>query len=555
VDLELVTVQGDTNQLLGRIVALLAFFSLILSMSAILVDPRQMTPEALQTFRWGMEHRLLSATMLVTGLCSVLCWNSIYPDRLDVLVIAPLPVRIRTVFLAKLAASATLLTVAILAINLFAGLSWSFCFSAERSGLLATLLTWVRSLLAYLATMSLIGIFMFASVLSLQGVMAQVLPHRRFVRISSIFQVAAFGLFVSMYLLQPSLTTPAALIRAESEGWIAWLPSYWFLGLLQELNGTMHPALLLLTRRACLGIALAVTTASVSFLLSYFRTVRKIVEEPDVAPGYGWIPWSPRFGRSLRTPILLFSVRTLLRSTQHRALLAFYIGVAFAIVIAYLKTPLAQRQLTPGTAGSHLNVPAMVASIVMLCAATVGTRVVFAFPAALRANWIFRVTERSGPTSYMGAVRWALIAIAILPVCAVSTVLFAYVWPWRPVAAHILVLALIGLVLVELCLHGFHKIPFTCSYLPGKSNLQIAFGLSLMGLIAVTDAVARFEREALENTARYVTMIAALATALMLAKWRTSKLAGSPEVTLAYEDTPPAVICALDLHKDGVPLR
>ena len=39
--------------------------------------------------------------MLVVGLFAVLCWDSLLPDQRDVLTLAPLPVRARTLFLAK----------------------------------------------------------------------------------------------------------------------------------------------------------------------------------------------------------------------------------------------------------------------------------------------------------------------------------------------------------------------------------------------------------------------------------------------------------------------
>jgi hypothetical protein len=49
--------------------------------------------------------------------------------------------------------------------------------------------------------------------------------------------------------------------------------------LFQLLNGSMHPALLPLAHRALAGLAAAVSGAAGAFLLSYFRTIRKIVED------------------------------------------------------------------------------------------------------------------------------------------------------------------------------------------------------------------------------------------------------------------------------------
>ena len=58
---------------------------------------------------WTVEHFLIATTMLVVGLFAVLSWESTFPDRRDVLVLGPLPVRAGTMFLAKVAAVASAL--------------------------------------------------------------------------------------------------------------------------------------------------------------------------------------------------------------------------------------------------------------------------------------------------------------------------------------------------------------------------------------------------------------------------------------------------------------
>jgi hypothetical protein len=100
----------------------------------------------------------------------------------------------------------------------------------------------------------------------------------------------------------------------ENQGALAWLPPYWFLGLFQSLNGSMHPAMAPLVKRAWIGLTIALFGAGTAFLLSYFRTLRKIVEEPDILPGSRTWHWAPRFGSLLDTAVVLFSIRTLLRS-------------------------------------------------------------------------------------------------------------------------------------------------------------------------------------------------------------------------------------------------
>ena len=83
---------------------------------------------------WGAEHFLIATTMLVVGLFAVLSWDSTFPDRRDVLVLAPLPVRARTLFLAKVAAVATALALTVVLLHALAGLAWPLALGSQSRG-------------------------------------------------------------------------------------------------------------------------------------------------------------------------------------------------------------------------------------------------------------------------------------------------------------------------------------------------------------------------------------------------------------------------------------
>ena len=539
---------GDMSKLFGQFAALLISLSTILSLGALGFDSRK-PPQKLLIALWSMEHTLFATTMFVVGLFAVLSWDSAFPDRRDVLVLAPLPVRARTLFVAKVAALASALSVTVATLNSCTGLLWPLALFPAGSGVLGL----IRSFLAYWITMLASGAFIFCSVLGVQGLAAQ-LPRRLFLRASAFLQMAALCLFVTVYFLQPSLTTPQALIAARNQRSLAWLPSYWFLGLFQALNGSMHPALAPLARRACAGLLIAGIGAASAFLLSYFRTLRKIVEEPDIAPGSRGVNWWPRFGSLPQTAVVLFSVRTLLRSRQHRLILAFYLGIGFAIMILLAKGSPAQEQAlaaSGGILGGQVNVPLLISSVVMLCAAVVGTRIVFSMPLDLRANWIFRITAVRGGPDCLAASRRSLLLLAVAPVWAGSALLFLSICPWRPVAGHLLVLGLVGLLLADGCLYGFQKIPFTCSYLPGKTyvHLLVLPGLALMMVIV---AGVGFERRALGDPATYLRMLLVLAIAAVCARWRLVARARSEDTDVQFEDESAPTIFVLGLTRDGV---
>ena len=391
----------------------------------------------------------------------------------------------------------------------------------------------IRIFAAYWITMLTAGVFIFCSVLGVQGLAAQILPRRYFLRVSSLLQIAAFCLFVTVYFLEPKIAAPG-----QSRPYLEWSPSYWFLGLFQQLSGS--PALANLAQRAWIGLAIALTTTAAAYVLSYLRTMRQIVEEPDITPSTALRNWIPPFGNPLATAVGQFSIRTLLRSRQHRLMFAFYLGVGFAATIFFVKNP--EIEELPGAISTAL----LGSSILVVGLCIVGTRVAFSLPLDLRANWIFRIMPIHPGPNCLVARRRALYAIGVIPAWAGSAALFLSIWPLRTAIQHLVILALIGAALAEVCLRGTQKIPFTCSYLPGKSNFNITFLLSVSLIFTLLIEAARFERDAFLRPAVYGTILAALA-ALAIGL----RLA-APDDELQFEEPGDPALFALDLHRDGI---
>ena len=133
----------------------------------------------------------------------------------------------------------------------------------------------------------------------------------------------------------------------------------------------------------------------------------------------------------------------------------------------------------------------------MMCAAVVGTRVVFSIPLELRANWLFRVLPLPGVKGCQAANRRSLYSLGVAPTWTALAVLHFRLWPWRTAAQHVVLLGLLSIIAAELSLHGFQKIPFTCSYLPGKSYFHMA-ALAFAGLMYLTVQGAELERAAFD---------------------------------------------------------
>jgi hypothetical protein len=315
--------------------------------------------------------------------------------------------------------------------------------------------------------------------------------------------MGCFCLFVTVYFLQPVFGSMESLDSVHTRALLLWLPSYWFLGLFHQLNGSQYAPLVPLAHRAWIGLAVVVFGAAVGYALSYVRTLRQIVEQPDITPGVRTFSWLPPFGDRVQTALAQFAVRSLARSRQHRVILAFYLGIGFALTIFLLKAP--EIHNSAGT-------PLLAASIVMLALAIIGTRVVFAFPLDLRANWIFQVVGVVPGPRCVAASRRSLLFLSALPVWMGSALLCLRQWPWRQARGHLVLLALLSVILVDLCLVNFRKLPFACSYLPGKSQMNLVF-LGSLGLLWGVMLCVKVERSMLQNATDTLIMLSLFAIA------------------------------------------
>ena len=551
VDVELIAPQGDLAKLLGHFASLLVFFSLVMALAALFSGGPPPGPRGV-AMSWGVQHFLISTTMLVVGLFAILSWDSCFPDRRDMMVLAPLPLSAGTLLLAKISAVAAALAAAVLALNIFDGIAWPLFWIPAGAGPLGFL----RSLASYWITTFAAGVFIFGSLLGLQGLAAQILSRRMFLRFSAFLQIFAFALLVSVYFLEPHWAYPQALSAEQNQAALLWLPSYWFLGLFQQLNGSMHPAVIPLARRAIIGFLVAISGSGMAFLLCHVRTLRRIVEEPDIMPTRRGIRWSLPLGNSTQTAVAHFSIRTLLRSRQHRAIVCFYLGVGFGIVILYLKSGIAQKTLKLLAANDSWHqpgVPLIASSIVVICGAVLGTRVAFSMPADIRANWIFRLLPLQQLPDCISGARRGLLLLACLPACLASAVLFVSIWPWRPALLHSGILALLSLVLAQAAMLTFRKIPFTCSYLPGKANnVYLAVWSCTMLGIPLLDLLVRAAWRTLQSFKGSIMVMVGLAFLAALLRWFGSYLNNKSErAGLQFEEEPEPAIFALDLHRDG----
>lgn len=550
VDVEVLSAGGDPSKLLVQVAALLAALSFVLTVYLIPAYAslgRSLDPIA--SGSWGGAEFLIGTTMAIAGMIAVISWDSIFPDRRDALVLGLLPVGARTIFRAKAAAIGTALGVGIAALNFATGLGYPFV--AAQPSLMGV----VRAFGAYWITIAAAGLFVFSALLAVQGLAAQLLSYRSFLRVSSFLQLAAFFLVLGVYFLTPGPSDVS--MTSTDAGAMEWLPSFWFVGLFHSLKGPSPPIFVKLAERAAIGLLLSIAVAGATFALMYFRNMRRMIEQPDITsadrsrPSARFVTWITGrfFEKPIERAVILFTARTLARSRQHRVMLAFYAGVGLAISLSYAKGMLygfsANRWYEP-------NIPFRIAGFVMLFFAVIGLRAVFALPASLKSNWIFEITAVHSPRAYFMAVRRSLYGFAALPVWIAAAAVYLAIWPRLPAVAHVAVMAAIGIVLVERVLVEFRKVPFTCSYLPGRSNMRFFLAVYGIAFLFVVYVGTLIESSLLATVGRAMFLFAALTIVSLRARQRWRSFAGAPLERLQFEDVADPEVSPLDLHDGSV---
>jgi hypothetical protein len=177
--------------------------------------------------------------------------------------------------------------------------------------------------------------------------------------------------------------------------------------------------------------------------------------------------------------------------------------------------------------------------------AILGLRSVFSLPISLTANWVLRTTQLCPSQEYIAATSQSLLVLAVVPVWLVSALLSFSFRPFAQVAGHLVVLALIGYILAEVSLIGFYKVPFTCSFLPGKTNFQLVFWGFLVLFVTVAVPFMSQEWQALHDLFQYACMVAVLVCAA-LALWAFNRNRAKSAV-LYFEELPDEVITTLGL--------
>jgi hypothetical protein len=486
----------------------------------------------------------IALPMLVVAFVTVLAGDSLLPDETDFRALMVLPVTERMIFGAKLAA-----------VILLAGL---FIAGSHAAMTLFVLLIssgrWAEhNLVSRIAAYAGAGLcgstFIVLAVVALNGLFVAYLPPRRLSQATGVLRsVLLGGLMVMVPLvariprLGPSLTSGSPLVFA--------IPPAWFLGVERVLLGTHDPQLI---RLAAVGLAALLASGVIAFgtYVSVYRHFDRVLLRSS---GGGRSPeqaWRlERLRRSRRDKgafraVLDFSRITLGRSALHQGVVAGLSACGVGLVINALPGSLngspAGRESSAGLQDAMLWAP-----FALMLATAFALRAAFMLPVEHRANWVFQMTEQPETRHEQLRVVERLLWVAIALPIAIALPAQWFVLGPRAVMC-IVVAAPYGLLLVELLLVGWQRIPFTCSYLPGKRFVGQTLALGAAAFWALAGIGAFLVRQALQRPAR-VTVVMAIVGAVALV-WRRHRLNRWRQNPLLFEDQLPELLQPLDLSR------
>ena len=172
-------------------------------------------------------------------------------------------------------------------------------------------------------------------------------------------------------------------------------------------------------------------------------------------------------------------------------------------------------------------------------------RHLFAIPVELKANWVFQITEGEGRREWLRAVDRFVLFCGALAMLVIPFPLEVHLLGWRAPGEAVL-FAVFAWSVTKWYFVSWDKLPFTCSYLPGKKPTWI-LSLYLLGLLVALPTVNWLLLECLYHPALFaVTLIVLLAAWVRLFATRRESWG---YLRLSYEEVPDPAIHGLNLLK------
>jgi hypothetical protein len=416
---------------------------------------------------------LIAVPMWIVAAAVGLVGHSLFPDQTDFRVLMPEPLSRLTIFTSKLAS--LLLFVFLFIAGAHAALLPLFALTMIPAFGTGSLLAKTMAFAVSSVSGSLCAAL---AIVAVHGTLVLLAPRARLLAFSGTVRSVLIGLLVLSLPLVARLPATAGAF-ASGAWWLRWTPPAWFVGLERFLIGDANRASLAAQAAAAMALVFVVTMAS--YMLLYRRFDRVVLQPAAYQDTRGGSRSLDRWiGRaSVRRVVGRFAWITIRRSVLHQGLVVAFLAAAGGFVLnGLLSVDGWNGQLH--ASGKSTRPPALLlallgAPLTMMFLAIPAIRLALSVPLDARSNWIFRMTEDAAGRAEAAAANVGLVlALGVaLPLALFGPLQW---WMLGPSAVGVIVVeALTGWLLVEWFMAGWRRIPFTCSYIPGKGFVPLMF--------------------------------------------------------------------------------
>jgi len=495
---DVVDFEEQMNERVIGVLVILAVFSGLLSFG--FFSKYNLVPDT--GISWIEKCGFITYCMLIMGFLAVLEWDVLFPDSRDYANLYPLPIRARTLLAAKFASLCLFGGMFGLSLNSLATLPCVLFLPHWHS---SSVLYAVRFALVHITSLFLACFFAFFFSVLLIGIFMAFLGHRLFNRISTFIRSFFLVVYVFIFLLYMrglfsgfDNVIPLEKLK-NSDLFLKYFydlfPPLWFTDLYETLLGNTNIPFHGTYNYALFGLILMVGAFYLTTGLSYRRYLKNLS-----AKQVGRIHF-----RKLRTffthifdwaflrnpvqrAIFHFYGKTLKSSMFHRMQLASFVAVGVGLI----PFQIAISDVGPKGLFSinkiMLSIPLILSFFLLL-----GLREVVNMPISIGANWIFQLTERRNIRHYFSALRKGIFFFNLLPLFVGLFICYFFLWDGMTASYHCLYGLAVSVLVMEIFFLSYCKIPFACTYLPGKEKIHLFWLFYLVLVLAYINIMSWIE--------------------------------------------------------------
>lgn len=464
-------------------------------------------------FAFSDEYFFIVLSMTVTGAVAIWRWDAIFPDRRDYLNLAHLPISTRTIFFANFVA--VLFLGVLIAVD--ANAASCVLFPMVVAAAQPKFLFFLKFAAVHAVGVVLASIFSFFAVFALLGLLMALLPPNFLRRISTYVRGAVVVYLVSLLCTGFAITDSLRRAKGSVPAWMYFFPSCWFVSLCQSLRGRANPVMTHLAKLCVPGLAILLLVAFCAYAIGYRRHFMRIAETNNggVAPHSRHSRlWAVLDRLLLHTPFqkggFRFASKMLVRSEPHQLVMTAVAGLALVLASQALMGAFegAKSMREVALSPDALSIPFILTFLLII-----GLRLVFEIPVELRANWIFQLLLDSDRQECLALARKVTLASVLPLILSLTFAIYFYVAGLTTATLHTLLVLIWSLLLTNILLTRFRKLPFTCSLPVFKQHSIVILIAFAFGYLIYAVSTPEFESWALAEPIQLLRLLPAVAVA------------------------------------------